>query len=150
MKKKDLILSYMQRTVSVADKEKLFTTQELVDHFHMQRTNISSILNQLVKDNKLEKIDGRPVLYRLINLNQSNEKYDLVFQKMIGCNDSLKNAIKKVKSELIYPDKKHMFLFIGSSGVGKAFLFKRYLNMLKKEKWFLKRLNCSNLIVNII
>ena len=42
MKKKDLILSYMQRTVSVADKEKLFTTQELVDHFHMQRTNISS------------------------------------------------------------------------------------------------------------
>ena len=40
MKKKDLILSYMQRTVSVADKEKLFTTQELVDHFHMQRTNI--------------------------------------------------------------------------------------------------------------
>lgn len=98
MKKKDLILSYMQRTVSIADKEKFFTTQELVDHFHMQRTNISSILNQLVKDNKLEKIDGRPVLYRLINLNQSNEKYDLVFQKMIGCNDSLKNAIKKVKS----------------------------------------------------
>ena len=35
MKKKDLILSYMQRTVSIADKEKFFTTQELVDHYHL-------------------------------------------------------------------------------------------------------------------
>lgn len=148
MKKKDLILSYMQRTVSIADKEKFFTTQELVDHFHMQRTNISSILNQLVKDNKLEKIDGRPVLYRLINLNQSNEKYDLVFQKMIGCNDSLKNAIKKVKSELIYPDKKHMFLFIGSSGVGKSFFVQTLFEYVKERKMVSKKaqllkLNCK-------
>ena len=52
---------------------------------------------------------------------------------MIGCNDSLKNAIKKVKSELIYPDKKHMFLFIGSSGVGKSFFVQTLFEYVKER-----------------
>lgn len=35
MKKKDLVLSYIQRMVSMDNEDKLFTTQELVEHFHM-------------------------------------------------------------------------------------------------------------------
>ena len=44
MKKKDLVLSYIQRMVSMDNENKLFTTQELVEHFHLQRTNLSSIV----------------------------------------------------------------------------------------------------------
>ena len=148
MKKKDLILSYMQRMTGIDNEDKLFTTQELAEHFHMQRTNLSSLLNQLVNDNKLEKIDGRPVLYRLISLNQINNKYNTVFQRMIGFNGSLKNAIKKVKSELLYPNKKHMFLFIGSSGVGKSFFVQMLFEYVKERKIVSKnaqlfKLNCK-------
>lgn len=123
--------------------------KELVEHFHMQRTNLSSILNQLVKDNKLEKIDGRPVLYRLISLNQI-EEYNTVFQRMIGYNGSLKNAIKTVNSELMYPNKNYTFLLIGNSGVGKVFLLKHYFNILKKLKEFLAIPNYLKLIVSIL
>ena len=134
MKKKDLVLSYIQRMVSMDNEDKLFTTQELVEHFHMQRTNLSSILNQLVKDNKLEKIDGRPVLYRFITLNQIEEEYNMIFQRMIGYNGSLKNAIKIVHSELMYPNKNYTFLLIGNSGVGKSFFVQTLFHHLKETK----------------
>ena len=108
MKKKDLVLSYIQRMVSMDNEDKLFTTQELVEHFHMQRTNLSSILNQLVKDNKLEKIDGRPVLYRFITLNQIEEEYNMIFQRtelLIG-----KENLEKLQNS-------HVIVF-GVGGVG--------------------------------
>lgn len=160
MKKKDLVLSYIQRMVSMDNENKLFTTQELVEHFHMQRTNLSSILNQLVKDNKLEKIDGRPVLYRLISLNQI-EEYNTVFQRMIGYNGSLKNAIKTVNSELMYPNKNYTFLLIGNSGVGKSFFVKTLFQHLKETKRIssdtkLSKINCKyfmnheNDLINIL
>lgn len=161
MKKKDLVLSYIQRMVSMDNEDKLFTTQELVEHFHMQRTNLSSILNQLVKDNKLEKIDGRPVLYRFITLNQIEEEYNMIFQRMIGYNGSLKNAIKIVHSELMYPNKNYTFLLIGNSGVGKSFFVQTLFHHLKETKRIssdikLSKINCKyfmnheNDLINIL
>lgn len=148
MKKKDLVLSYMQRKASVIDEDKFFTTQELVEHFHMQRTNLSAILNELVKDNKLEKIDGRPVLYKFIKLNQVSEYDDTIFHQMVGYNGSLKKAIKTINSELMYPNQKYMFLIIGSSGVGKSFFVQVLFDYLKENNKIsnnakLCKLNCK-------
>ena len=150
MKKKELVLLYMQRLASVVD-DKYFTTQELVEHLNMQRTNLSTILNQLVKDNRVEKIDGRPVLYKLGYFNQTDEIYDSIFQRMIGYNGSLKNAIKKVKSDLMHPNKKHMFLLMGSSGVGKSFFVQTLFQYLKESnvvsnQAILFKLNCKYFI----
>lgn len=41
------------------------TTQYLSKRLDMQRTNLSAILNALVREGLVEKSAGRPVLYRL-------------------------------------------------------------------------------------
>ena len=38
--------------------------QELAEQLQMQRSNLSTLLNELVADGKMEKLPGRPVHYR--------------------------------------------------------------------------------------
>ena len=74
------------------------TTLFLSEKLNMQRTNISTLLNQLVKEGKVKKIDGRPVLYQLV-FNE-NEKRD--FESLIGHDQSLKEAIMLAKAVPFY------------------------------------------------
>ena len=44
-----------------------------ISYLNIQRSNLSAILNELVRENKLEKISGRPVLYKIHNkLDENN------------------------------------------------------------------------------
>ena len=63
---KESLLEYIQREVLTDSihKEGL-STNEIADAFQIQRSNVSSLLNTLVKEGKLEKTTGRPVLYRI-------------------------------------------------------------------------------------
>lgn len=46
----------------------------LSEYIHLNRANVSRYLNQLVKDEKIEKIQGRPVLYRSLRYKNSENK----------------------------------------------------------------------------
>ena len=61
---KDIVLEYMQSKVLEQHSDDVgFTTQELSEALSMQRSNISKTLNELVKEHRVAKTNGRPVYY---------------------------------------------------------------------------------------
>ena len=60
MKKKYEVLFYINKLSTKKDQndpsKMVFSTKELASHLHIQRSNLSAILNELVRENKLEKI----------------------------------------------------------------------------------------------
>lgn len=149
MKKKYEVLFYIDKLSTQKNQNNpskmLFSTKELASYLNIQRSNLSAILNELVRENKLEKISGRPVLYKIHNKLDEN---DLIFNQLIGVNGSLAKPIQDIKSTLLYPGKKPIILLTGESGTGKS-LFAKKIYEFCKEKGLvsqsgqLVKLNCK-------
>ena len=97
------------------DEYPRFTTNFLSQKLDMQRTNLSSILNQLVHEGKLIKQKGRPVMYQYINLSEEAEE---VFKRLIGYDQSLKDAVAGAKATILYPKGKPSILITAQRGCG--------------------------------
>ncbi|EOT42061.1 sigma-54-dependent transcriptional regulator [Enterococcus columbae] len=124
------------------------TTNEVAEALAIQRTNASKDLNELVRQDRLLKLDGRPVRYVVQiadhskNTNQLQAKEvileqkviskpmakarDLqqnpdIFAKMIGVKGSMKNAIEQAKAAILYPPKGLNCLITGPTGSGKTY-----------------------------
>lgn len=97
------------------DEYPRFTTNFLSQKLNMQRTNLSSILNQLVNEGKLIKQKGRPVMYQYINLSEEAEQF---FKRLIGYDQSLKDAVAGAKATILYPKGKPSILIIAQRGCG--------------------------------
>lgn len=95
-----------------------FTTNFLSEKLGMQRTNLSSILNQLVKEGKLVKDNGRPVMYQYVNLSAQGEQ---VFEKLIGYDHSLKEAVAVAKAAALYPKGRASILITAKRGCGTRY-----------------------------
>ena len=97
--KKEILLEFIKEYSNQYQMEEYpqLTTLFLSEKLNMQWTNISTLLNQLVKEGKVKKIDGRPVLYQLV-FNE-NEKRD--FESLIGHDQSLKEAIMLAKAAIL-------------------------------------------------
>jgi transcriptional regulator with AAA-type ATPase domain/transcriptional regulatory protein LevR len=129
------------------------TTQDIVKILNIQRSNASSDLNALVQQGKLEKIKGKPVIYRIIVSNASSEEKQIyvksVFDQIIGANESLKTAIQQAKAAIMYPPMGLHTLLLGETGVGKSMfaeLMFRYaceIGRLKKNAPFVV-FNCAD------
>lgn len=118
--KKDEVLSFMQKEVECAVDENItFSTMYLAKKMNMQRTNISTILNQLEKEQRVEKINGRPVLYKLYHPVYHGQE-STSFQHLIGFNGSLKNAIQTAKAAIMYPEQPLHILLMGEKGCGTS------------------------------
>lgn len=107
------------------------TTQYLSNKLHMQRSNISTILNTLVKDGIVIKENGRPVLYRLAKDESLGKS---CFTKMIGYNGSLKRAVQLAKAAVLYPNHSLHSLIIGESGTGKTYFADMMYAFAKESK----------------
>ena len=120
------------------------------------RSNISRYLNTLHRDGKVEKLEGRPVLYRTIDkktdplgenvlINKDKNSLD----KMVGANQSLAIPIEKAKAAIMYPPKGLHTLILGETGVGKSmfaelmYQFAIETNILEKDAPFI-RFNCAD------
>jgi len=64
------------------------TTQYLADALGILRTNVSSLLNELVNEGRVSKSDGRPVLYKLKSQEEICEEQ--CFENLIGSEGSLR------------------------------------------------------------
>ena len=113
----EFIVEYSNEFKNIEDECPKIETTFLSEKLNMQRSNVSSVLNQLVKEGKIIKSQGRPVLYSLAN-EQEVLLDDQEFSKMIGYDQSLKDTIKIVKVALNYPTQIPMILLIGEKGVG--------------------------------
>lgn len=118
---KELVYDFIHKcsdSISSQDSQGVSTVY-LSEKLAMQRTNISSILNTLVKEKRIEKVNGRPVLYRIPNI-QSDTKEKSCFKSLIGHNGSLKNAVQLAKAAILYPHQSLHTLISGPKGCGKS------------------------------
>ncbi|MGX7134297.1 sigma 54-interacting transcriptional regulator [Enterococcus thailandicus] len=120
------------------------TTQEIAEILGIQRTNSSKDLNQLVREGKLVKSDGRPVRYiyqkadeyqKPVSKHVVSYKEDVlpveepivhidtkdIFSKIIGENGSMKNAVEQAKAAILYPPRGLNCLITGPTGSGKTY-----------------------------
>lgn len=97
---------------------------EISSRLKLQRTNVSSDLNRLFHEGKIDKIAGKPVLYKLKEGKCEAGKYTWsssdVFTNVVGAGLSLKNAVQQAKAAIIYPPKGLHTLLLGETGTGKS------------------------------
>lgn len=122
MTKKEEVLACVQWLITtVPDKRETgATTQEIAEKMQMQRSNISTLLNELVQEGKLEKLSGRPVCYRPCNLPHTVQKETSCFKVLAGCEGCLKPMIQLAKAAILYPEHSLNTLIVGAAGVGKT------------------------------
>lgn len=116
--KKEQVLEFIKEYSSdlTHDEFPKITTRFLSEKLKMQRTNLSSILNQLVKEGKLVKYNGRPVLYQLADENALI--MGDVFEQLVGYDTSLKEAIASAKAAVLYPEGNPTILITAKAGSG--------------------------------
>lgn len=111
------------RLHSEGENEEGISTVYIADAMEMQRTNVSSILNCLVKEGRISKSEGRPVLYR--TKNPGEDRHADCFADLIGCDGSLKRVIQLAKAAVLYPQRSLNTLLVGVRGTGKSRLARR-------------------------
>ena len=146
-KRMDRIYMYVKEKtahLTKAEYDQGVTTQEIAEVLGIQRTNSSKDLNQLVREGKLIKTDGRPVRYiyqtlvthvkpvtkHVVSYKEtpvSEEKNTLqidtkdIFAKIIGANGSMKNSVEQAKAAILYPPRGLNCLITGPTGSGKTY-----------------------------
>ena len=102
------------------------TTKFLSEKLNLQRTNLSTILNQLVKEGRLVKYSGRPVLYQMAEEAEGQKD---VFTEIIGFDGSLKEAVATAKAAVLYPEKNCNILLSGHQGSGIHYFAKKFFSL---------------------
>ncbi|SHI63072.1 Transcriptional regulatory protein LevR, contains PRD, AAA+ and EIIA domains [Geosporobacter subterraneus DSM 17957] len=127
---------------------------ELGEVLKMDRANISRHLNELYKQNKLDRVEGRPVRYRssasqaktYIEKNPGKENS---LDRMVGAAYSLQVSVQQAKAAVLYPPRGLHTLLLGETGVGKSmfaelmYKFALETNMIKPNAPFI-RFNCAD------
>lgn len=117
-KNKDIVFEFVQKEVlATGERGKGLMTNDIAARIGMQRTNVSAILNELVKDGRLIKTKTRPVYYTLPQEFQEDEK-PTAFESMVGWNGSLRKAIQQAQTALLYPSSNLNIQLVGESGSG--------------------------------
>lgn len=100
------------------------STGEIADKLSIHRANASSDLNDLCRQGKARKGDGRPVLFypagvEIVEQFRSTAS-TTVFDNVIGSDSSLATPIQQAKAAMMYPPFGLHTLIFGETGVGKT------------------------------
>ena len=129
------------------------SAQEISEAIETDRSNVSRYLNTLVEDNRLEKSDGRPVRFKVIENKHYKKPVKDSFEKMIGSNLSLLIPTQQAKAAIFYPPRGLHTLLLGDTGVGKSmfaehmYQFAMEVNMIEKNGPFI-HFNCADYASN--
>ncbi|MDF7639239.1 sigma 54-interacting transcriptional regulator [Lactobacillus sp. ESL0791] len=140
---KNEILNYLKtqtKTIDLANLGEEYTASGIAKRLKAKRNTVSVYLNQLANEQKLVKIDSRPVYffhkaefekvnYRLpqnvyqstAQVQQQNEREDIL-KTFTKINPSLKESIERVRAAILYPNGGLPLLITGESGTGKSYL----------------------------
>lgn len=141
------------------------SASDLSEYMGLDRANISRYLNTLYKEDKLDKLDGRPVRYsignRLEKVEESNFSYSDTdeinkvneiknsLDSLVGAESSLQMAIQQAKAAILYPPTGLHTIILGETGVGKSmfaeamYSFAKETKVLKDKAPFI-RFNCAD------
>lgn len=150
---KESVYEYIQKEIMTnAECKDGICTKVIAKHFNLQRSNVSTLLNELVKEEKLNKTNTRPVLYTLAQKENSNYEYGE--KRLIGAKGSLARALQIAKAAIFYPQKSLNVLISAKPGCGTThFVYTMYLYA-KEEKIFktgapFLKVNCRHFKENI-
>ena len=135
------------------------------ENLKVSRSQVSVVLNKLVKENKLVRIESKPFCFisveylkkkgisfkayvyeSLDELLSNQEKKD--FEKLVGVNHSLLQTVKQCKATISYPPSGLPMLLYGPTGTGKSLIAKltyewaRNHAIIAKDGQFVQ-VNCS-------
>ncbi|MCH3956936.1 MAG: PRD domain-containing protein [Olsenella sp.] len=120
-----------------------FTTMRIASECHVSRNLASQYLNELVREGRVIKVEGRPKLFfhhaameRFLQCRIAGMEYasldDLLarggaleqrdFEKAIGHDLSLSVCVEQLKSAVTYPPQGLPVLLVGDHGTGKELL----------------------------
>ncbi|TCW35677.1 transcriptional regulator with AAA-type ATPase domain [Thermohydrogenium kirishiense] len=116
-----------------------FSAQELSEILNLDRANVSKDLNELVKEKKIIKFVGRPILffpkdmvediykveidsYEIKSIDEIINKKDNNVSNIIGLQGSLKSCFEQLNVAILYPPFGLHTLLYGKTGVGKSML----------------------------
>lgn len=125
---KESVFEFIQKQLMTnSDFKDGISTKVIAEYFQLQRSNVSTLLNELVKDERLEKTNTRPVLYYLPQKEAGNE-LNTVGRVMIGTDGSLANALQVAKAAILYPNNSLNVLVTAKPGSGTThFVYTLYL-----------------------
>jgi transcriptional regulatory protein LevR/transcriptional regulator with AAA-type ATPase domain len=129
MKRIDIV--YQKLKELTAENEHWVSAQQLADELHLDRANVSSDLNKLWKEGKVQKRKGRPVLFAVANKETNKHKLTKLDQLMKN-QKSLATAVELGKAAILYPPKGMHMLIFGETGTGKS-MFAELLHEFAKE-----------------
>lgn len=168
MKKSEMVFTYMCNKINCdyikncieSDTYLGIDALEIQNEFNIVRNNASTLLNDLLKEGKLIKVNGRPVTFfpkvtlekmdinitkdifsldefkNILNINKKGNNSVDPFTFLIGYNNSLLHQIEQSKAAVMYPHNGLHILLLGESGVGKttfASMIYKYALQEKKE-----------------
>ena len=107
------------------------STAYIADAMELQRTNVSSILNLLVQEGRIQKCNGRPVLYKV---GREESTLEECFSDLIGADGSLRQTIQLAKAAVLYPQRSLNTLLVGARGTGKSRLAQRMYRFAVEQK----------------
>ena len=166
LKRIDKIYNYLldntkKLNMDTIKEKKGFSASEISKELDILRNNVSMELNVLLRDKRIIRIKGRPVLFlekstvediigfklqgeslefdsidKLIELSNENEKDEDPFNDLIGSETSLKNQIEQAKAAVLYPPNGLHTLIVGQTGVGKTLFANMMYNYAKYAKRF--------------
>ncbi len=115
---KTTVFEYVEREILTSQQYKNgIDTSTIANALGMQRSNVSTLLNQLCTEGKLKKTNTRPVLY-ILNSPNNQEIESNCFEQLIGYDGSLKNPIQLAKAAVLYPKKSLNVLIVNQRGSG--------------------------------
>ncbi|OCN06201.1 transcriptional regulator [Erysipelotrichaceae bacterium MTC7] len=115
---KEIVFDYITQKMYTDNKfiNGVITT-DIAEALGIRKSNVSTILNELIKEGKLEKSNTRPVKYRICE-KQEEINTGTCFSKIVGNEGSLKNAIQLAKAAVLYPQRSLNILISAEHGSG--------------------------------
>lgn len=149
---KEIVYEFIQQEIYSKSKSGV-ETKTIAESLKLHRSNVSALLNELVKEGKLTKTTTRPVYYKLPEqIHKSAEKS--CFTELVGYNGSLRNAIQLAKAAILYPRSSLNVLLSSKTGCGTTyfaslmFQFAQESDILSKDAAYVK-IDCRHYSKNV-
>jgi transcriptional regulatory protein LevR/transcriptional regulator with AAA-type ATPase domain len=132
------------------------SANEISQAIKIDRANISRYLNRLYSEKRIEKLDGRPVLFRSLKSEAQQMSIldgDSSLDKMAAIQSSMQTPTQQAKAAILYPPKGLHTLILGETGVGKS-MFAELMYQFAKESGVVRenapfiRFNCADYAEN--